>query len=208
MKRIFKNPRMINRLEESRLTLRRRSKLGTRRVREQCYPMRKTILIIGVIILLIGISLIVIVRLGPISQINKIETLNQQRAGEYVSSELVLSSPSVVVIRSPASDGGLVPSQDLNAIDSVNVGTYAIPYSNAISNVETYNEITGDYYYVGFSSSAPSTQIVVTNLSSTGGLIEIGIIALSGLGLIIAGIVVVIVGLVSKNPRKDPRAVI
>jgi hypothetical protein len=170
--------------------------------------MRRTIVIIGVIILVIGISLIAIVRSEAASDINRTSTFNQKTAGEYVSNEVVLSGPSVVVVRSPASDGGLVPSQDLNVVNSANVGTYAIASSNTVAGVQTYNGITGDYYYVVFSSSPPATQLVVTNLSSTSKLITVGVLALLGFGLVIVGVIVAIVGAVSKNPRKDSRAVI
>jgi hypothetical protein len=163
--------------------------------------MRKSILIIGVVLLVVGISLIGIVGLGGASDINKMETFSQTRSGVYVSSELILNTPSVVAVRSPPSDGGLVPSQDLNLINSNNVGTYALSYRSAGSDVDAYTAITGDYYYVVFSSSTPSTQVVVANLSSSN-LITIGLLGLSGLGLIIVGVIVAIVGVLSKNPRK------
>lgn len=170
--------------------------------------MRRSILIIGLIILVIGISLIAVVRFGAISEVSRVVTFNQRSPGEYISGELVLTGPSVVAVKSPASDGGLIPSQDLSAINSVNVGKYAVSYSSTAAGVETYNGITGDYYYVVFSSSPPATQVVVASLSSTGKLIMIGVLALSGLGLIFLGLIVAIVGVLSKNPKKDPRAVI
>jgi hypothetical protein len=68
--------------------------------------------------------------------------------------------------------------------------------------------LAGDYYYVGFLSTEPNTQIVVTSSSLSHGLLVLGLIALSGIGLIIVGIIVAIVGVILKNPRKDPRAVI
>jgi hypothetical protein len=70
---------------------------------EEIYPDNR------VIILVTRISLIEFVRLGAGSNVNKMETFSQLRAGEYVSSELVLSEHSVVASKSPASDGGLVP---------------------------------------------------------------------------------------------------
>jgi hypothetical protein len=169
--------------------------------------MRKSILIVGVILLIVGILLIGIVGLGAASNINKIETFTLSKSGEYVSSELILNSPSVVAVRSPASDGGLVPSQDLNLVNSNNLGTYALSYRSSGSGVDAYTAITGDYYYVAFSSSPPTTQVVVANLTSSS-LITIGVLGLSGLGLIIAGVIVAIVGVLSKNPAKNPRAVI
>ena len=157
--------------------------------------------------MVVGISLIGVVGLGEASNISKIESFSQTKPGEYVSGELVLNQPSVVAVKSPASDGGLIPSQDLSLINSNNIGSYAISYRSAGSGADAYTSIIGDYYYVVFSSTPPTTQVVVANLSSNN-LITIGVFALSSLGLIIAGVIVIIVGALSKNPAKSQKAVI
>jgi hypothetical protein len=105
--------------------------------------MRRTVMVIGVVILVIGIALIAIIPLGGISGVNRINTFNEPKAGEYVSSELVLNGISIVAVVSPASVGGMIPSQDISSINSANVGTYAVPYTRAVNNIETYNGLSG-----------------------------------------------------------------
>ena len=116
-----------------------------------------------------------------------------------MSAKLVLND-SVVVVRSPASVGGMVPSQDVNAVTSTNIGSYAVPANSTAGSTETYIGLRGDFNYVVFSSAQPTAKIVVTGTLS--GTVASGLLVLVGVVCAIAGIAVAIVGVVGKSPAK------
>jgi len=160
---------------------------------------RTRTLMIGLIILVVGIVLVAVGRYSLKNTTTSITSFTQPAAGEYVSAELVLNN-SVVVVRSPAAVGGMVPSQDISAVNSTDIGSYAVPYSSTAASSETYIGLRGDFNYVVFSSVQPATRIEVT-----GTLLETvtsGLMVLSGIVCVIAGIIVAIVGAVRKNPAK------
>ncbi len=170
--------------------------------------MRTVLVIVGVVILILGIVLFAAGALGALGSTTIITTFSQPQAGEYVSAELVMNSTSVVVVTSPASNGGLIPEQDLAVVNSSSVSSYVITPRSTAGGTETYRNLTGDYYYVVFSSTQPSSRIVITggHLSKTIGL---GLLVLGGIVLFIAGIIVAILGAVLKKrppatPPTDP----
>jgi hypothetical protein len=128
-----------------------------------------------------------------------ITSFTQRTAGEYVSAELVLND-SVVVVRPPASVGGMVPALDVSEVNSANIGSYAVSYNTTAASSETYIGLRGDFNYVVFSSVQPTTKIVVTGTLL--GTVASGLLVLAGIVCAIAGIVVTIVGAVRKNPAK------
>ena len=159
--------------------------------------MRTRTLTIGLIILVAGIALAVVGVYSLKNATKSITSFTQPVAGEYVSAELILNN-SVVVVRSPATVGGMVPSQDISAVNSTNIGSYAVAYNSTAASSETYIGLRGDFNYIVFSSVQPTTKIVVT-----GTLLEtvtLGLLVLVGIACVIAGIVVAVVGAVRKNP--------
>ncbi len=161
--------------------------------------MRTRTLVIGLIIIVFGIALAAGGGYSLKSRTRSITSFTQPAVGEYVSAELVLSN-NVVVVRSPASVGGMVPSQDISAVNSTNIGSYAVAYNSTAASSETYLGLRGDFNYVVFSLVQPTTKIEVTGtLSET---ITLGLLVLGGIVCVIAGIVVAIVGAVRKNPAK------
>jgi hypothetical protein len=133
------------------------------------------------------------------SKTKSITSFAQPAAGEYVSAELVLNN-NVVVVRYPATVGGMVPSQDISAVNSTNIGSYAVAYNSTAASSETYLGLRGDFNYVVFSSVQPTAKIEVTGtLSET---VTFGLLVLGGIVCVIAGIVLAIVGAVRKNPAK------
>ena len=161
---------------------------------------RTRTLTIGLIILVVGIALAAVGVYSLRNATTSITSFTQPAAGEYVSAELVLNN-SVVVVRSPAAVGGMVPSQDVSAVNSTNIGSYAVPYNSSAASSETYLGLRGDFNYVVFSSVQPTTKIEVTGtLSET---ITRGLLVLGGIVCVIAGIIVAIVGAVRKNPAKE-----
>lgn len=161
--------------------------------------MRARTLTIGLIILLVGIALAGVGGYSLKSKTTRVTSFTQPAAGEYVSSELVLNN-NVVVVRSPATIGGIVPSQDVSAVSSSNIDSYVVAYNSTAASSETYLGLRGDFNYVAFSSSQPTTKITITGtLSET---IAFGLLVLGGIVLVVAGIIVAILGAVRKNPAK------
>ena len=153
----------------------------------------------GFIILIVGIALAALGGYSLKSKTTSITSFTQPAAGEYVSAELVLNN-NVVIVRSPATVGGIIPSQDVSAVTSTNVGSYAVGYNTTAASAETYLGLRGDFNYVVFSSVRPTARIEVT-----GTLLEtatFGLLVLGGIVLVIAGIIVAVVGAVQKNPAK------
>jgi hypothetical protein len=165
--------------------------------------MRKRTVIIGLIILVIGIALVAGGAVGLKGTTSTISTFTQPQTGEYVSSEVVLNSTAVVVVRPSSSTGGLVPAQALSDVNSTSLATYARPASSTAGGSATYAGVQGDYYYVIFTSSQPATKIVIAgDLAKT---IESGILVLLGGILFIAGLIVTIIGAIRKgNKPKQP----
>ena len=93
--------------------------------------MNRPIVIIGVVVLIIGVVLIAVGAVGVLRGLTVITTFSEPQSGEYVSTELMLNSTSGVAVTSAAANGGLIPAQDLNLVNSTNIGQYALtPHSN------------------------------------------------------------------------------
>jgi hypothetical protein len=156
-------------------------------------------LTIGLIILVVGIALAAVGGYSLKTKTTSITSFTQPATGEYVSAELILNN-NVVVVRSPATVGGMVSSQDISAVNSTNIGSYAVAYNSTAASSETYLGLRGDFNYVVFSSAQPTTKIEVTGtLSET---VTFGLLVLGGIVCAIAGVIVAIVGAVKKNPAK------
>ena len=159
--------------------------------------MNRPIVIIGVVILIIGVILVAVGAVGVLRGLTIVTTFNQSQSGEYVSTELILNTTSGIAVTSAASNGGLIQAQDLNLVNSTNIDQYALtPHSN-VAGTSTYTNLMGNYYYVAFASSQPSSKIVATPLH--GGTMASSPLVLGGFLAAIIGIVVVIVGAVKKN---------
>jgi uncharacterized membrane protein len=149
-------------------------------------------MIAGIIVLVLGIVMIGAGVSGLRSTTTTINTFSQQQPGEYVSGEIILNASSAVVVRSPASVGGLIPAQNLSSVNSANVGSYALSSTSTAGGSATYLSLTGDYYYVAFASSQPSSDIVIAgNLRQT---IVSGLLVLLGFILAIVGVILSLVG--------------
>jgi hypothetical protein len=161
------------------------------------HRVRTRTLTIGLIILVVGIALAVVGGYSLRSKTTSITSFTQPTAGEYVSAELVLNN-NVVVVRSPATVGGMVPSQNISAVTSTNIGSYAVAYNSTAASSETYLGLRGDFNYVVFSSVQPTAKIEVTGTLSED--VTSGLLVLGGIVLVIAGIIIAIVSAVRKNP--------
>jgi hypothetical protein len=160
---------------------------------------RTRTLAIGLIILVVGIALAATGGYILKSRTTTVTSFSQPTPGEYVSAELVLND-SVVVVSSPGSVGGMVPSQDIGEVTSTNIGSYAVAHNSTAASSETFLGLRGDFNYVVYSSVQPTTKIVVTGtLSET---VSSGLLLLGGIVIAVVGIVVTILGAVRKSPAK------
>jgi sorbitol-specific phosphotransferase system component IIC len=149
-------------------------------------------MVAGIIVLVLGLVMIGAGVSGLRGTTSTINTFSQQHPGEYVSSEIILNSSSAVVVRSPASVGGLIPAGNLSSVNSANIASYALSTKSTGGGSATYTSLTGDYYYVVFSSSPPSSSIIIAgNLRQT---IVSGVLALLGFLFVIVGIILSLVG--------------
>jgi hypothetical protein len=165
--------------------------------------MKTRTVVIGVIVLVLGIILVVAGAIGALGSVTIITNFTEPHSGEFVSTEIFLNSTSGLAVSSPATTGGIIPAQDLNSVNSTNLGTYAIsPNSNAIGT-QTYKQLVGDYYYVAFASTQPGTRIVTTALGS--GVVRYGLLVLAGLACFVAGIIVAVVGWRQKSRPPEER---
>lgn len=166
--------------------------------------MNKPIVVIGVVVLIIGVVLIAVGAVGVLRGLTIVTTFNQPQSGEYVSTELMLNATSGVAVTSAAATGGLIPANDLNIVNSTNIVHYALaPHSSVAGTVTYTNLAAGDYYYVAFTSSQPSSKIVATPLH--GGTMGSSPLVLSGFLVVIIGIVVAVVGALRKSVTKKVR---
>lgn len=164
--------------------------------------MKKPIVIIGAVVLIIGVVLIAVGAVGVLQGLTVVKTFSAPQSGEYLSTELMLNVTSDVAVTSAAANGGLITALNLNQVNSTNIGQYALtPHSNLAGTV-TYTNLTGDYYYVAFASSQPSSKIVATPVH--GGTLGSSLLVLGGFGAVILGIAVIVVGaLMKRKPKKE-----
>ena len=155
--------------------------------------MHRPTVIIGAVVLIIGVVLIAVGAVGVLRGLTIISTFTEPHSGEYVSAELVLNKTSGAAVTSAAANGGLIPAQDLNLVNSTSIAQYALtPHSSVGATVTYTNLLAGDYYYVAFASTQPSSKLVATPLN--GGTIGSSPLVLGGFVVLIVGIVVMVVG--------------
>jgi hypothetical protein len=97
--------------------------------------MKKRMVIIGLVVLILGVALIAGGAYSVKSISNKTATFTQQGTGEYVSSEILSNSSSVIVVRPAAATGGMVPAQDLDKVNTSDVRSYSVPSNSSASGV-------------------------------------------------------------------------
>jgi hypothetical protein len=159
--------------------------------------MNRSIVIVGVVVIIVGVVLFAVGVVGVLRGLTVVTNFSEPHSGEFVSTELILNTTSGIAVTSAPAIGGLIPSQDLNLVNSTNLGQYAVtPHSNTAGTV-TYTNLQGDFYYVAFASSQPSSKIVATPLN--GGTLGSNPLVLGGLVAFVAGVVVAVVGVRRKS---------
>ena len=159
--------------------------------------MNRPTVIIGAVVLVVGVVLIAVGAVGVLRGLTVINTFTEPHSGEYVSSELVVNKTSGAAITSAAASGGLIPAQDLNLVNSTNIGQYALAPHSSVGGTLTYTNLMGDYYYVAFATSQPSSKLVATPLN--GGTVATSPVVLGGFVAFVIGVIVIVVGLRRKS---------
>jgi hypothetical protein len=160
--------------------------------------MNRPIVGIGAVVLIIAVVLIAVGAVGVLRGLTVVTAFSEPQSGEYVSTELVLNSTSGMAITSAAANGGLIPAQDLNLVNSTNISQYAVTPRSSTAGTLTYTNLTvGGYNYVAFASSQPNSRIVATPLH--GGTIGSNPLVLGGFAAFIIGIVVIVLGARKKS---------
>ncbi len=149
---------------------------------------------VGVVVLIVGLGLLAVGATETAGSLKIITTFSERHPGEYVSTEIVLNATSVIEVQSPGTVSGVVRAQDLDSVNSTNLATYALKPNSTVAGTQQFRGITGDHYYVAFSSTPPSgTHVVVTPFRS--GLVRFIALVIVGLICAVAGIVVTVMGI-------------
>lgn len=164
--------------------------------------MRKKIALTGLVLFVIGILLIAAFFLTGFALPQTSRTVNQVSSGEWESG-LIEASPNVTlaVVTGTSSNYGLIPASDLISVNSTNLASYAVkPVSS--TDVDShlalaYRDLNGPYYFVEYSSSAPT--ISVTFVSNSDFSAGHGLLILAGGVLAFIGFIVGIVGAVLRK---------
>lgn len=159
--------------------------------------MNRPMVITGSVVLIIGVVLIAVGAVGVLRGLTVINTFSEPHSGEYVSTELILNGTADAAVTSAAASGGLIPAQDLNIVNSSNIAQYAIATHSSVGGTVTYTNLTGDYYYVAFASSQPSSKLVATPVH--GGTMGSNPLVLGGLVVLFIGIIVIVLGVRRKS---------
>lgn len=166
--------------------------------------MSKPTTVIGAVVLIAGVVLIAVGAAGALLSVTTISTFSQPQSGEYVSTQLMFNSTSSVAVSFAATNGGLIPAQDLNLVNSTNIGQYALTPHSVVNGAQVYNDLMGDYYYVAFGSTQPNTRIVYGQVN--GVTSSFRILVLGGILAVIVGVLTIVLGRRRKGrPREEGR---
>jgi len=80
--------------------------------------MRTKLVVAGLVVLVLGVALVAAGESGLLARTTVYKGYSQPGTGEFVSGEIVLNTTSVVDVRSPAANGGLIPANDLGVVNS------------------------------------------------------------------------------------------
>jgi hypothetical protein len=152
-----------------------------------------------VIVLIVGVGVLFVGATETAATLTIITTFNEQHPGEYASPEIDLTTSSVIEVQAPGAVSGVVHAQDLYSVNKTNLASYALKPNATVAGTQQFRGITGDFYYVDFSSAPPSvTHVVVTPFRS--GVIRFVALVLAGLIGAVVGAIVAVMGL-----RRDTR---
>ena len=160
--------------------------------------MRRKLLLVGLTILILGASVtgFGLVRVeGSSTRSTRVTAYSQ---GEYITSVINLSVPSVLTVESSSKNSGLIPVYALSLVNESNIYLYAVRPTASSGGIYSYTNISGDYYYVVFSNVTPTVSYLITPLKAA----VYATLIFTGIVFSIVGVVAVILGVVLKTPPK------
>ncbi len=159
--------------------------------------MKKWILILGVIMVLIGASMYAYSSFEKPKISEKSFTI---KGDEYISKNITVDSKSFIIsVTNPTSHSGLVLSKNVSEITNNSMlSRMGIPTYTSFGNIKEYRNLTkGNYSFIEFSTSKPSTSITY---GATEYLVYIGYVGDFATTLLVIGGIVLIAGIVlNKN---------
>jgi len=169
--------------------------------------MRKHLLLIGVIILVLGVSfsvsgLYATHDYAPVTT----QSMTLWSTGVWTSANINISAGSIFEITSTTNCTFLVRSTILPFVNTSNIPKYEIlpVTTSTVSSVHTmtFDNISGSFNVVSTASVKPTVE--TTLISDPGLLAAFGILLLIGIVTAIAGIIMTIMGAILK-PKNPPR---
>ncbi|MCW6158157.1 MAG: hypothetical protein LVQ63_01575 [Thermoplasmatales archaeon] len=160
--------------------------------------MRKDLLYLGIILLVIGVVIAGIAGVEAGGRTEIVGTsLNISPSGVYYSNELTVGSNGSVFVTGNTTTY-LIPSQDLNTVNSTNVGNYAIQPTTPSGNSIIYDGLSGTYYLVAFGKHPPliTYAILESNLSQ---LVVYGLLIIVGAAIAVIGLILAILGAIIRS---------
>lgn len=172
------------------------------RIQEDETFMRRGIALIGVVLIVVGVVLIGITFATGLSLPKSSRTVNQVYSGEWDSGEInITSTTSIAVATTATGTYGLIKATDLSTVNPTNLASLSLqPHSTVTVSSDhtlTYKNLSGQYYFVVFSSKSPTIVVEYVSHNSLGA--TGGKLLLPGGALILSGIIVGIVGVVLKR---------
>lgn len=162
--------------------------------------MRKKIVLIGLVLLIIGVVILGISLYETAALSDENSALVQVSTGEWRSNLISMNSTGILeVTTSVSSDFGLVPASEINVITASNLASHVVNYDTPSTagslNAFTYDQISGNYYFVIFSSSTPSFSYTYLPAEA----ILFGEFLVVGSGIAFVGLIMAIVGAILKK---------
>ncbi len=161
--------------------------------------MKKWILVLGVVMLIVGISMYTYTNMEKpkINESNFIANGN-----EYISKNISVDSKSFIIsVTNPTTSSGLVPSKDIGEVNSkTTLSSLSLPTYTSFGNIKEYRNVSeGSYSFIEFSVTHPPTSITY---GPTGYLVYIGYVGDVSTFLILIGIIVAIAGVLLNSNFK------
>ncbi|MEM0157115.1 MAG: hypothetical protein QXN26_03495 [Thermoplasmataceae archaeon] len=165
--------------------------------------MRKTLLIIGLVILVAGLIMAASMPALEKPHIRTYDQLKLIADGKYASPELNITGESEISVQGISTY--LVDAANLSQINASNAGLYNIHevLNLTVSGVATHSYVVsaGQYYVVYFGNSSSSASYTI--ISDYGLVSLMGTLYVSGLVMILVGIVATALGAVLRPKNMD-----
>ncbi len=160
--------------------------------------MRKSLIITGIIVLIIGLIFYGIMTYETDLLSNK--NITEIRPGEYISENITAGCNYIVTIKNPTPVSGLVSVSDLNKItNSSTLEKYKIRSDYAFANIKEYEHLhSGKYVFIDFSNSKPA---LIYESEPSSFLIEIGYLDYAAVIVIILGPIISVIGIFIGNKK-------